>query len=786
MKKFLVTITAENEDLLRTLLWMHRHDTLQQTMKHLRKGNVRVDALVDGGQLAELRKRRLQFEIKDQYESLDKAVRSVSDLAEQYLGIEEVEDELSRLAAEYPGLMTRIGLPHRTWLKKSCHAVKLSGKDGAAKIGIYFIGGVHAREWVCPDALIYFLQVVAESYASGRSLKLKGREFSIDQVKRIVDGADLFIFPQVNPDGRHISLSGQDATQRKNYKEVDINRNYDFLWNYTKYFNLGAGVANSKEPYSQTYIGPEVESEPETRNVIWMFDKYPWIRFFVDVHSYGEKILHAWGDDENQTQDPEMNFQNREFDGKRGPKGDEYGEYMSPGDLETRRDIGERVKEAIESINGNRYEVMQSRGLYPTAGTSTQYATSRCFTKPGSETVHAYTFECGPHFQPRNRDQVIEEVTSGLLEFCLAALDVPADIYLRDNLLDTGAEPNPGGVLFRSPDIHNFQERLANPQAVLGHPKARMKNDLFETIEVGQDNYVYVRLQNRGSRSAGARVDVYWTPQTTFASPKNWNLLGTLEATGVVAGDLTVLGPLVWSKSDIPRTGHYCFIAVVDAKNEPKPDRDGIKTLDDFHALVRQSNKVAWKNFAVEDHWEDSLVHFDFLVRGWPRRALATDLEIDLTDLKGAARVEVKVLERLIAGASLDGLTRTKRSGRWHWIYRAEPGRVNRIRGTRLKPSDHSKVSLRITLPSNIRDGAHDIAVVQRINGKEVGRVTQRIVIGGHPFVANRRSREIHTAHCPWVKRMAAHNKRAFHDVQTALRRGYNGCRTCLRAYDTD
>jgi hypothetical protein len=42
------------------------------------------------------------------------------------------------------------------------------------------------------------------------------------------------------------------------------------------------------------------------------------IATYVDVHSFGEKILYSWDDDDNQSQDLAQNFRNPEYDGKRG------------------------------------------------------------------------------------------------------------------------------------------------------------------------------------------------------------------------------------------------------------------------------------------------------------------------------------------------------------------------------------------------------------------------------------------------------------------------------------
>jgi hypothetical protein len=37
---------------------------------------------------------------------------------------------------------------------------------------------------------------------------------------------------------------------------------------------------------------------------MWLLDRFPNIRYYVDLHSYGETILHSWGNDDNQFDDP--------------------------------------------------------------------------------------------------------------------------------------------------------------------------------------------------------------------------------------------------------------------------------------------------------------------------------------------------------------------------------------------------------------------------------------------------------------------------------------------------
>lgn len=715
-----------------------------------------------------------------------------------YLNVHEVESALQNTANSYSGFIQRFPLPNQTWESRTCHMVKIANGSGPGRIGVYLIGGVHAREWVCPDALIYFVEQLAQAYNTNTGVTLGGKSFTGTQIQNIVNKLDIFVFPQVNPDGRHRSMTTSDIMWRKNLRPaspthagcsgVDINRNYDFLWYYPDYFDPAAPVANSTHPCDpDVYIGPSAASEPETKNVVWLMDHFPNIHFFIDVHSYSELILYDWGDDDDQTNNLDMNFQNPAYNSKRGISGDTaYLEYANANDRTLRLSLGNQMRNAIQAVRGRIYAVQQSFNLYPTAGTSTDYASSRCYVNPGKVKIHAYTLECGTTFFPSDteRQEIIKEVTAGLLEFCLGILELPADVYIRDNLQDTGEEPLGGGGIARSPDINHFRQELTDPQATLGSVAAQSQDNLFENIEHGQPNYIYVRLQNRGYTVSDVEADIYWVPPSTLPTPGSWNFIGTLNVPAIAPGEFKVAGPLIWPSDQIPAKGHYCFIAVLGNAQDPKPDLSAIHNINDFYALIREKNNVTWKNFDVQNMFAGSIQRFDFQIQGWSRIAYFTDLEIHLSDLPHNVKVELKVLKRLTEGTTVEGLSK-KREKKLHSHYEVTSPKQAALRNMPLKTSDNSMATLYITLPEDIPNGAYDLSVLQKIDGREMGRVTKRLLVGDYPYVANRNSREVHEANCDWVKRMSSKNKVAYRELKLALKHGYNGCHYCLPEFDT-
>ncbi len=122
---------------------------------------------------------------------------------------------------------------------------------------------------------------------------------------------------------------------------VNINRNYDFLWNFPTLFNPFAPVHTSTDPCDhEVYHGSAAFSKPESRNAKWIFDNFSNIGFFIDLHSFGPDILYSWGDDDDRTADPDMNFQKTTYNGMRGiidssgiVGASEYKEYIPSSDL---------------------------------------------------------------------------------------------------------------------------------------------------------------------------------------------------------------------------------------------------------------------------------------------------------------------------------------------------------------------------------------------------------------------------------------------------------------------
>ena len=354
-----------------------------------------------------------------------------------YLTVPELASAVTSLSAAYPGISQAIDVPYSTHEGRASQVLRVGVQPTSAADGLLILGGVHAREWIPPDLCISLAADLLEAYDGGTGLIYGGATFSAAEIKKLLHTVNLYFFPCVNPDGRSFSQSG-DANWRKNRRPapggggpscvgVDINRNFDFLWDHTARFAADAGVRTSADPCNyQTYRGPSAASEPETRNVVWVLDNIPRIRWLVDVHSAVPVVLHSWGDDSNQSTVPADNFRNTALDAVRGRLGDGIGEYLSGRDQLVATDLAGRLRDGVLTVRGADYPVEQAMTLYPTSGASDDYAFSRHFADPAKTKVFGWTVECGTSFQPAFSEaaEVIRETSAGLLRFALGLHEV--------------------------------------------------------------------------------------------------------------------------------------------------------------------------------------------------------------------------------------------------------------------------------------------------------------------------------------------------------------------------
>ncbi|KAF2202912.1 Zn-dependent exopeptidase [Delitschia confertaspora ATCC 74209] len=350
------------------------------------------------------------------------------------MNVAEITSAVNALVKTYG--VTTITLPYKTFNGATQVAAYVGAGTDKSKYHLYLSAGVHARERGGPDNLIYWISDLLAANKSGSGLTYGKKSYTNAQVKSVLSAGIVF-FPLVNPDGvAYDQSSGSFWRKNRNTKSgssgsaigVDINRNFDFLWNFRKYFDSSESPA-STSPSSETFYGTAAASESETKNHVSVYDSFPKIRWFMDIHSAAGDILYSWGDDDDQSTTSTMNFLNPSYDGKRGVPGDSvYKEYIPSTDATNIKNVAAKTVAAMKAVGGRSYVSQQAVGLYPTSGATDDYAFSRFWQKPGVNKVYGYTMEFGysANFYPTATEfnQNILDTNAGFMDWALAAIAV--------------------------------------------------------------------------------------------------------------------------------------------------------------------------------------------------------------------------------------------------------------------------------------------------------------------------------------------------------------------------
>ncbi|MEU4644831.1 M14 family zinc carboxypeptidase [Micromonospora sp. NPDC023814] len=372
------------------------------------------------------------------------------------LRAQEIEDALADLAASFPALCTRTVFPAETAGGRTHSYVRIANGSGPNRPAALIVGGVHAREWAPPDALVTLARNLLVSYTSGTDIvfpamtvtplvgapvRYRAWRIPAADVNDIVTKLDVYILPLLNPDGREHDLTHlSEPGWRKNRSPqaggeigVDLNRNFDIIWRFEDYYDVALYRARygsdpaSTSPADDTYRGPSAHSEVETRHLESLLDTLP-IHYYADVHMFGRNILYSWGLEEDGD-DPAMHWRAPAFAGTRDgliagdpalPAGrTDYKEYLPddpPHRIRSRaRMIATAMHDEILRSAGvdpaapvsasqrahSEYTVGQSAFLYlpvgggPNSGCSDDYACSRQFVLANRQPIFAYTLETG-------------------------------------------------------------------------------------------------------------------------------------------------------------------------------------------------------------------------------------------------------------------------------------------------------------------------------------------------------------------------------------------------------
>jgi hypothetical protein len=505
-----------------------------------------------------------------------------------YLNLEETLTKLEILAETHPETCELIQLPHLTHEGRESWAIRIHAGERPDRHGVLLIAGVHAREWGSTDILIHLLDALLGSYASNTDVQFGDKTFSAAEVRATLEALDLIVLPVVNPDGKAYSFRKDiaDANEwRKNrgpipgstHVGVDLNRNYDFLWDFRTHFHpdsLGPtpdlvcyrGIAVSDDPRVDTYHGPEAFSEPETRNVRWLLDRYPHIRSFVDVHGVMGAIFFPWTDDEVQTTDLDQSFLNPAYRQLRGladepqypgcathPHGSAYKAFMHKVDLNRYRAIGQAMAGALHEVRGKEYIVDQSfTGMYGMPGSSKDYAYARHLADAARPKIDGFLIEWGHltewpddyFFQPAYEDPPGEDkMTPVILDVCSALTEL---LKIVPSIPLVVVQPNPRSL--GRVRVGTFAERAI-----------RLRNLGSEPVTVGPASVD--ASDPPGAFELAGSLPVTAAPGETVAVPVRFTPQGDGPASGTVSLRFHVAGESIEDVRMVGLLGEGCEVA---------------------------------------------------------------------------------------------------------------------------------------------------------------------------------------------------------------------------------
>ncbi|XP_062619223.1 carboxypeptidase B-like, partial [Saccostrea cucullata] len=164
---------------------------------------------------------------------------------------------------------------------REINVLKVTRGDRISRPSIFIDGGIHAREWIAPATVLYFINQL-----------VYGDEFGY--ASQLLNKFDWFFAPLLNPDGYEYSHTNY-RLWRKNRVEhrrkcfgTDLNRNFGYQWN--------PAIGGSTNVCSDVYSGSQAFSEKESQAVsTFITDNKQNMLAYLTYHAYGQMWLYPWG-----------------------------------------------------------------------------------------------------------------------------------------------------------------------------------------------------------------------------------------------------------------------------------------------------------------------------------------------------------------------------------------------------------------------------------------------------------------------------------------------------------
>ena len=320
-------------------------------------------------------------------------------------------------------------------------AIKISddpNTNDPNKPDILFVGCHHAAEWISVEVPLYIAANLVQRYTTDTS------------TRTLIDNAEIWIVPVLNPDGFEYSRSNPlNRFWRKNRRDngdgtfgVDINRNYGYQWGLD---TDTSGTSGSS--WAPDYRGPSEFSEPETRAMRDLISSPSYeFKALITYHSYSQLVLYPWG----------------------------YTNEAAP-DSERMNVLAKNMAGLIHDVHSAGYTAKQASTLYCASGDLTDWAY-------GTKQIPSFTIELRP-----------------------SGSDIPGGGFLlpTDQILPTCEENWPAAVYLAR--VCALDDTAPITTIVLGSPKyVSTSNYIFpetpialEAVDIGSNvDTTYFRIVN--------------------------------------------------------------------------------------------------------------------------------------------------------------------------------------------------------------------------------------------------------------------------------------------------
>ena len=270
---------------------------------------------------------------------------------------------------------------------------------------------------------------------------------------------------------------------------------------------------------------------------------------------------------------------------------------------------------------------------------------------------------------------------------------------------------------------------------------------------IGQPNYMYVTVRNRGTAASAAgtfTVEAFHCdPGTGMIWPTHFTSMGTLTIPpSIPAGGSVRVGPFLWTPAVL---NHECLLAVVNGAADPAVTANLIGTVP-HDQLVRFDNNVGQRNVNPQMAVPGGGMKASMTIHGGLQKS-TNSIEFDASALPADTAIGARTLTRLINAATLSQLAVTKPGSIRSTVGMA--GAVDgRMSGFELAAGEDVVLDLVIDFSHQAEHlKTYPLVVTQHQDGQVVGRVTIDIVAIKDLddfYFANPRSGEIHVTTCPF------------------------------------